>query len=61
MTVILLVLIITQTIVFTVREVYQDEAIEELKRENFSMRMDITILKEIYKYVSIYLDESKQR
>lgn len=61
MTVILLVLIIAQTIVFTVREVYQDETIKELKRENFSMRMDITILKEIYKYVSIYLDESKQR
>lgn len=61
MTVILLILIITQTIVFTVREVHQDEAIKELKRENFSMRMDITILKEIYKYVSIYLDESKQR
>ena len=60
MTVILLVLIITQTIVFTVREVYQDETIEELKRENFSMRMDITILKEIYKHASIYLDESDQ-
>ena len=61
MTVILLVLIIAQTIVFTVREVYQDETIEELKRENFSMRMDITILKEIYKYVSLYLDESNKR
>lgn len=61
MTVILLVLIIAQTIVFTVRELYQDGTIEELKRENFSMRMDITILKEVYKYVSIYLDESKQR
>ena len=57
MTAVLLVLIIAQTIVFTVREVYQDETIEELKRENFSMRMDITILKEVYKYVSIYLDE----
>ena len=57
MTAVLLVLIIAQTIVFTVRGVYQDETIEELKRENFSMRMDITILKEVYKYVSIYLDE----
>lgn len=58
MTVILLILIITQTIVFTVRELHQDKIIEELKRENLSMKMDVMISKEVHRYAALHVDES---
>jgi hypothetical protein len=57
MTAVLLIIVILQTIIFTVRELHQDKIIEELKRENLSMKMDVMISKEVHRYAVLHMDE----